>query len=271
MKHSGAISVAPFFLRVTLGVIFVWAGLGEVLATFPVQGEQAARLANMGVYIEKNQTKPSETTPSTSPDSTPAKPTGQAQPKQGYTVALAAYNAPASGQNFTAEDFSEPVQVMQLYRLALSLDESANAVDPKDAKGNPTFHLWPKALGTGIWPLAGAWACTIAEIAGGTFLLVGLLTRFSSFVLLFNMLVAMWLTVVGPALQSGNTQLGILPSTDLLDGDWSMFRIQFILIGGLTALLFAGAGGLSIDRALFGGPTGSRPAPKARKDDSGGE
>lgn len=253
MKHSGAVSIAPFFLRITVGIVFVWAGLGKVMATFPVQGEQAARLANMGVFVDKNA-KPA----------TPPVPTHTETPKpgasRGSTMYFAALKSAAtSGQPATADEYPNPVEVMRVYSLALDLDEKANATDLKDAKGNPTFHLWPAMLGKGIWPLAAAWTCTIAEIACGTFLLVGLLTRLSSFVLFFNMLVAAWLTVIGPAIQSGETQLGFLPNHPTFGGDWQMFVVQFLLIGATMALVFSGAGGLSLDRALFGGPTGSRP------------
>lgn len=257
MKPTGAVSIAPFILRITIGIVFIWAGLGKVLATIDVKGADAARLANMGVYIDKTKTTTpaSPTTPNTPTPADPAKP--QASRMGGFVLV----SSPAPGQQYTAENFPDPVPVMRVYSLALQLDTLANAPDPVDAKGNPSIRLWPKALGQGIWPLAGAWACTIAEIGAGTFLIVGLLIRLCSFTLLFNMLVAMWLTVVGPAIQSGNTRWGFLPNNDLW-GDWSMFMIQFLCIGGLAALLFSGAGGLSLDRAVFGGPTGSRPAPK---------
>lgn len=249
MKPTGAVSIAPFILRITIGIIFIWAGLGKVLATFDVKGDDAARLANMGVYIDTTKPK------------TPAPPADPAKPQAHRGGGVILVSSPAPGQQYTAENFPDAVPVMRIYSLALQLDSLANATDPVDAKGKPTFHLWPKALGQGMWPLAGAWACTIAEIGCGVFLVVGLLVRLCSFTLLFNMLVAMWLTIVGPALQSGDTLWGFLPNKDIW-GDWSMFMIQFLCIGGTTALLFSGAGGLSLDRALFGGPTGSRPAPK---------
>lgn len=255
MKHSGAVSIAPFLLRIVVGIVFVWAGLGKVMDTFPVQGEQAAKLANMGVFIDKNAGKPTTPAP-TAPTETP-KPGAS----RDHALRLAAFNnSPASGQQYSADEYPNPVQVMTVYRLALSLDDSANATDPKNKDGKPTFHLWPPALGKGMWPLAAAWTCTIAEIGCGTFLLVGLLVRFSSFVLFFNMLVAAWLTVIGPAIQSGETQLGFLPKYATFGMEWQMFLVQFILAGATLALVFAGAGGLSLDRALFGGPTGSRPA-----------
>jgi uncharacterized membrane protein YphA (DoxX/SURF4 family) len=258
MKPTGAVSIAPFILRITIGIIFIWAGLVKVMSTFEVKGADAARLANMGVFIDTTKPK-APSTPTAPSTTTPAEP---AKPQSSRAGGFVLVSSPAPGQQYTAENFPDPVPVMRIYQLALMLDTLANATDPVDANAKPTFRLWPKALGQGIWPLAGAWACTIAEIGCGVFLIVGLIVRLCSFVLVFNMLVAMWLTVIGPAVQSGNTQLGILPKTDLLEGDWSMFQTQLLCLGGAAALLFSGAGGLSIDRALFGGPTGSRPAPK---------
>lgn len=259
MKPTGAVSIAPFILRITIGVIFVWAGLVKVMSTFEVQGADAARLANMGVFIDTSKPKTPATPTTPNGTTTPADP---AQPQASRAGGFVLVSSPAPGQQYTAENFPDPVSVMTVYRIALMLDTLANDPAPVDAKKNPSFHIWPKPLGQGIWPLAGAWACTIAEIGCGVFLIVGLVARLCAFTLLVNMLVAMWLTVVGPALQSGNTQLGFLPTTNLLTGDWSMFQMQLLCIGGIAALLFSGAGGLSIDRALFGGPTGARSAPK---------
>src|SRR4051812_2087450 len=42
---------APLILRICLGLIFIWAGLGKLMDTFPVKGQDAADLANMGVNM----------------------------------------------------------------------------------------------------------------------------------------------------------------------------------------------------------------------------
>lgn len=42
-------SLAPLLLRLSLGLTFVWAGLGKIEATFAVKGDQAVLLASMGV------------------------------------------------------------------------------------------------------------------------------------------------------------------------------------------------------------------------------
>lgn len=42
-------NVAPIFLRLALGLTFLWAGWNKTFNTFEVQGEAAAQLANLGV------------------------------------------------------------------------------------------------------------------------------------------------------------------------------------------------------------------------------
>jgi uncharacterized membrane protein YphA (DoxX/SURF4 family) len=49
-KLAGLLS--PVFLRVALGVTFIWAGLGKVIPTVPVQGVDAALLANAGLTLD---------------------------------------------------------------------------------------------------------------------------------------------------------------------------------------------------------------------------
>ena len=41
--------LAPIMLRVVIGLIFIWAGLGKLSTEMPVSGQAAATLANMGV------------------------------------------------------------------------------------------------------------------------------------------------------------------------------------------------------------------------------
>lgn len=47
-KSSGG-SFGPVFLRLCLGIVFIWAGLGKVVGTTTVSGQDAAALKEMGV------------------------------------------------------------------------------------------------------------------------------------------------------------------------------------------------------------------------------
>ncbi len=104
----------------------------------------------------------------------------------------------------------------------------------------------------------------ITEFFGGILLAIGLLTRPAAFALAYTMGVAMWLTVIGPAVQSGNTVAGFLPAYDAFDVNaWRTPLWQFALLGASLALLFAGSGTLAFDRAIFGRPLPAlRPLPR---------
>ena len=44
-----ALTLPSFLLRLALAITFLWAGTGKLLGTSTVQGDNAARLANLGV------------------------------------------------------------------------------------------------------------------------------------------------------------------------------------------------------------------------------
>lgn len=48
LAHASALYAAPVPLRIVLALTFIWAGLGKFIHQVPIQGEQAALLANMG-------------------------------------------------------------------------------------------------------------------------------------------------------------------------------------------------------------------------------
>ena len=79
------------------------------------------------------------------------------------------------------------------------------------------------------------------------------------------MVAAIWLTQIGPAMQSGVTTLGFLPSFPAFDiAAWQPLLWQFILLCASASLFFAGPGGLSMDRAVSGRPVINKtkaPAP----------
>jgi hypothetical protein len=67
----------------------------------------------------------------------------------------------------------------------------------------------------------------------------------------------MWLTQIGPAVQSGTTTLWILPGYPAFDvAQWQTLLFQFALFMVAMALAFCGPGRASLDRAILGGPDG---------------
>jgi uncharacterized membrane protein YphA (DoxX/SURF4 family) len=278
--------MSPVFLRLALAVTFFWAGSTKIFFDMPVQGDRAAALAGMGLTLPAvkpaaapatpaTPSAPAPTQPLAPPDAQPGKAPGKGAPKAGLdaaptgsTVARAGSPAlPALAQvvpaaqtqpsNNGGEAGAGPVQVRRLYGLALLLQGAASTTN-KDGKA--VMPLWPAKLAQGGWPLYFAWAAALTELLGAVFVLVGLFTRFWAFALGCTMLTAMWLTEIGPAVQSGAAVLGFLPGYAVTSVDqWRTPLWQFGLLMMSLALVFGGAGGASLDRNFLGSSGGGGP------------
>lgn len=302
LRDRVGLNIPPLFLRLMLGLIFVFAGLGKVSVSTPVQGEEAAVLANMGVIAPPpGAVKPvvppaaptgsgggAGTTGSTGP-AAPAKPepaakssetpgttggtggpvsepdkaavpkpaaakTSPSKPKPrtdagAGRVVLARQAVPAKA--YTAADFPQPVSVLTVYRLAAGLYMAAHP--GVDEKGAPKMALWMQSLGDGRWPVYVAWTVALTELIGGAALLLGLFTRIMALGVAGVMVGALWLTVIGPSMQAGQTRLWFLPDWGMMDPRWAMPELQLALLMAALALAFCGPGRLSLDRAILGG------------------
>jgi len=153
---------------------------------------------------------------------------------------------------YTAADFPKPVPVKMVYALALGIHSAANPAAPETG-GTPPRAIWPKSIGGGSWPVYLAWAVVVTELGGGVFVFLGLFTRLWSLGLAGVMVGAMWLTQFGPAIQSGKTTLGFLPSHPAFGPEWQTLLIQFSLLMAALALAFLGPGRASLDHVLLGG------------------
>lgn len=221
LKERVGLNFPPVLLRLMLAMIFIWAGLGKVLDHMVVEGETAAKLANIGVI------------------SPPADGRG----------------AKAANHIHTAAEFKEPVRVLRVHGLTLRIYDAAHppaAASPAE-NGKPLRPYWPTSLAEGSWPSILAWTVAFTEIVGGLCLLFGLLTRFWAFSVAGVMLGAIWLTQLGPNIQVGNTVIGFLPAYDRFSPPaWQALMYQFALLMSAFALVFLGAGRASLDHVLFG-------------------
>ncbi|MBL8990576.1 MAG: hypothetical protein JNJ48_03240, partial [Phycisphaerae bacterium] len=158
-----AVGVAPVFIRVALGLTFVWAGAVKLFSDTQYQGDQAAALANMGVAIAPSRpagpaTPPAPVNPSAVPSGassapgTPAAPPVMQPPAQpipmgeptaprpgpkGGLDPLAATlfvqpaggaqppAVPAAPPKFTGADFPAPVSLRRVYQLALGISAAS--------------------------------------------------------------------------------------------------------------------------------------------------
>ncbi|MBX3388446.1 MAG: DoxX family membrane protein [Phycisphaeraceae bacterium] len=275
-REHMAVSVAPLFLRLALSIVFIWTGLGKLMTDMSVSGERAAVLANMGVSglqrVAQPGAAPSPTAPAPIPSPMVKEP--KQEPKKDpakapvsgppalISVIAQQSTPPPTAATFTAADFPNETRVAQLYGIALLLHD---AVQPTDREGKPVrFPLAPSFIATGSWPWWLAWAAALTELLGGFLLLFGLFTRLAALGIACVMLTAIWLTQIGPAVQSGNASLGFLPPYPAFDVKaWQTLLWQLCLLCAAMNLVFAGSGGLSMDRAISGRPVVNKTKPAA--------
>jgi len=162
---------------------------------------------------------------------------------------------------YEADEFPEDAPVRKVFGLALLLHGAVNPGVNEDGKA--LMPLWPEAVGRGRWPVYVAWAAALTELVGGLMVLVGLFTRLSALGLAGTMCAAMWLTEIGPALQSGHTRLGFLPEYPTFDpASWQPLLLQFSLLTMAMSLVFLGCGAMGLDRAMFAPAPAAHPRSK---------
>lgn len=287
------LAVGPVFLRLALGVVFIWAGLGKIAARMPVSGQDAAILANLGVLKPAHPPgsgageAPGHTPPASPEPAVPGEPGGVPAPDRPLPDEAPA-SPPASppdagpsggldggtidrarillvtqaGAAYTPEDFpaGAPISVRRVHGITLMLARAGNPV-PADPGGH-VRRLIPARFGSGAWPETLAWAAAVTELAGGVLALAGLFTRVAALLLAWTMVVAAWLTQIGPAIQSGTAVLGFLPAHPAYDPAWTTPLFQLTLLCAGLALALLGPGGASLDRVVF------RPRAHAADDDA---
>jgi uncharacterized membrane protein YphA (DoxX/SURF4 family) len=330
LRDSVALTLPSFILRVVLGVTFLWAGTGKLMGTMEVSGDDAARLANLGVDLDpiqssqpdanqpgtnqptndpepanplpdapvttepetpttqspdpagdeaNNTDQPADpaqdiqqqvedikkqieqaTQPQGTPKSDPPAATGSDTSKGNRVNQISSMTMPAytltpvqqvSG-NRTASDYPEPLQCQRVYSIALMISKAADPGLTPDSQ--PITPTMPSKLASGPWPKILAWSAAITEIVAGAFLILGLLTRLSALGIFGVMLVAMWMTQIGPAaLHSTDAILGFIPNNQpwYSPGSYSNLLWQVALASMSLAVMFLGSGAIGLDRLFF--------------------
>jgi len=307
LRDQVALTLPSLFLRLALGVTFLWAGTGKFMGTTTVTGDDAARLANLGIIATpitpshpglvtppETPTDPSTQTPHTPQEGSPqipptVTPTETTEPpkpadaqspinglnEQAKEIIDLLNNAPADDatdsteptstndkpviqpiqytpERYAGADFPDPMEVKQVYAIALMLSKASDPGLTGDSK--PIDPILPKLVGTKPWAKVLAWAAAITELVGGAFLILGVLTRISALATLTLMLVAMWMTQIGPAtIQSHDALLGFIPhvSHPWSPGSYSELLWQVALASMSLAVFFLGSGPIGIDRILL--------------------
>ncbi len=103
-------------------------------------------------------------------------------------------------------------------------------------KGPAGFAAWLKQMGVPL-PLFFAWVVVLLETVGAALLILGLGTRILAIGVAIDMLVAIWLV------KRKMQKAGFMDQK----GGW---EFEFALMAQALALLFTGAGRISLDRVL---------------------
>jgi uncharacterized membrane protein YphA (DoxX/SURF4 family) len=284
-----ALTLPTFLLRLALAIIFLWAGIGKIVGTTTTQGDNAARLANLGVTFLadtppetpsdsepesdlpaepvnplpdseslENEADPADSLPATDdrmPPATPETQEDEGTDSESHVLQTPNYtftHVVQSTAPAVGSDYPDPVRIKNLYKITLLLDNATSPGLTEDSQPiTPTMPSW---MGSGKMPVYAAWATAITEIAAGLFLLIGLLTRLSALSLTIVMLVAIWTTNIGPAaLQSSDAILGFIPhaADPWNPAAYSTLLWQFSIIIMSLSVFLLGAGPLSMDRLLF--------------------
>jgi uncharacterized membrane protein YphA (DoxX/SURF4 family) len=195
-------------------------------------------------------------------DKAPAKAQPAAKPE---AKAAPAWPSHLPKGRFTSAQFPQGATVRRVYELSALLVRSSHPAHGLGSK--PQMGLLPRALGLDPWPRYIAWVAALTELLAGIAVLVGWFTRSGAVVLGGVMLTAMWLTQIGPAVQTGQAALGFIPAV----GAWwdpkayAALLWQVSLLAGCLALAFAGSGAWSLGRFLASRPGGGGGGGKGKQ------
>ncbi len=291
IRQSAALNLAPLTLRVALGLIFIYYGLGKFYSDMVLTPEQEVRLVELGILESRVPSAGAD--PSAFPMITPAS-FQETRPQESIAEGVQeAVDGAAEAIQETIEDAAqgaeeavesaqeavesattqpetiseaeeaaqvaavaalEPRTVRRMTGLMLMMDKNAQGPSPN----------WPGFLASGQMLEVMAWAAAITELAGGFFVLVGFLARFWALGLAGTMATAMWLTMIAPSVGTADAFLGFLPTMQLDNPQtwtsaYQLLFLQFALFASAVGLFLAGPGALSLDHLL---PWGSKPKKK---------
>ena len=258
-------------------------GMVDAASVVPAEVEEAIPSAAKGfaLHLAQDDSEPATPPEGDDPQPRPAMPVEAPAPPAATddtTDAIdEALNAAEEAAAEAVQDASSPnmveipsgavVRQKRLYNLVLLMDRLAQP--------GPNGHsYWPASLATPLTLELLAWAAAVSEFVGGICLLLGILTRLWGLVFTGVMASAAWMTQIVPAVQETHAVragtnavatitenhpalLGFLPPLRyddpvLATQAWSLLLWQLTVLAAAVALVLAGSGALSVDRAIFG-------------------
>jgi len=289
-RDKVSLTICPVFLRIALGVTFIWFGLSKFdMTTF--KGPQAARLVELGWARSLTPvpvTVPSDT-PTVDEDSTEGESAEADTPSDESATIEKFFTNRLKSETDTPPDadLDEPLTMgetppVEPTEEVEEVEPSADTVEPPVVDDSEPFvagqvnalglykvsllldeHFPFPALVTKI----GGWVAGGVEVLGGALLLIGLFSRVWGLGLSFTMVLAMYLTTC-QTVQSALPDTGgwgkVCPTVQSLDhAAVQTGFFQYALLAMSLFILFGGPGAISIDRLLFGGgkDSPSRPEP----------
>jgi uncharacterized membrane protein YphA (DoxX/SURF4 family) len=225
-KCNGA-SIGPIFLRIALGVIFLWAGLGKVIATSIVSGDDVKLLQEMGVTAKTATVQGATGTP-----------------------------APAA---------TDKMEVSNTYQIALMLKKYEKPAGDKQVQMWPkalTKNAWPvwAAYACTATELVGG----MLLLVGGLTRLAAF--GLASVMMTAMWLTVIGPAIASGKTHLGFLPADEPARATLLMGDFSMFQLQFVCFMMAMAVLCTGSGALGLDNVLFSKGGGKKPAKPAAEE-----
>lgn len=265
MRHRvrllGSAAWGPLPLRIAVGAVFLWAGLGKWFAHDPLPESARPVLVEMNVATRASGTPAVPRQPEGDAIERPAAPAAgsegvgidEQQAEDEGAGGVTVKTAGGSKAGSEAPPVAEPMfEARRVWCAAYGIHVAANPRMPENQTAQPRA-IWPGFLGTPSVAKAQAIALMVVEALGGALILVGLLTRVSGLALAGAMLGAMWLDQLGPAFQAGKTVLGFIPERPIWDtGAWRTLFWQACLLAMSVGLVLLGAGRLSMDEWISG-------------------
>lgn len=224
-RQRVALTLSPLVLRVVLAATFLWAGATKFSTAQITDPQRRADLITAGI----------------------------APPPEGIAAADVKPEMldPNAATSVTGIDLLR----LTLHRAAnpKPIPAAASVEEGVEPAMRTPIPIWPAYLATPTASMILAWAVVATELLAAVLVLVGLLTRFAAIGLGATMLGALWLTAIGPAIQSGNAVLGFLPNHAWNNVEaWKGPFWNLALLAMAKALFLSGAGAFSLDAKLFG-------------------